>query len=134
MRLITTKKEDAEILTTALQYFAESLRMWEFEYNHNSIEYNKAKLKLIKQYSSGGVSLCQEDILAQTILEGKGIELIDENDSENIIIFNIKLFNDNFDKCDPMDILKLLDKNGDYDFYTTDAVLQCLIFGKVTYG
>ena len=134
MRLITTKKEDAEILTTALQYFAESLRMWEFEYNHNSIEYNKAKLKLIKQYSSGGVSLCQEDILAKTILEGKGIELIDENDSENIIIFNIKLFNDNFDKCDPMDILKLLDKNGDYDFYTTDAVLQCLIFGKVTYG
>jgi len=134
MKLILNAKEKNELLITALCSFGESLRVWEHEIEFEGFDYVNAKVKLIKQYSSREVSLCQEDVFAHMILKGKGIKIVDCEDEENIVLFDSRKFNQNISKCDASDIIKLLDDNGDYDFYNTDAVLQCLIFGEVTYG
>ena len=131
MKLTLNAKEKNELLITALQYFGESLRVWEHEIDYEGKDYVNAKVKLIKSKQN---SLCQEDVFACMILKGKGIKIVDCEDETNVVLFDIRKFNQNISKCDYSDIIKLLDDNGDYDFYTTDAVLQCLIFGEVTYG
>jgi len=131
MKLKLSAKEKNQLLVTALQYFGESLRVWEHQVDYENTDYINAKIKMIKNTES---LICVEDIYAYMILKGKGIKIVDCEDEENIVLFDFRKFNQNISKCDYSDIMKLLDDNGDYDFYNTDAVLQCLIFGEVTYG
>jgi hypothetical protein len=130
MKLTLTLQEKTDLLTTALQYFAESLQCWEYSYHHQTLDYQRARIRV----SKGGKSICQEDVLASCILHGKGIQIIDENDEMISVFLDRQLFDQNIDKCEPLDIIKILDENGDYDYWTTDAVLQCLFFGEVVYG
>lgn len=131
MKLILTLQEKTELLTTAFQYFAESLQCWEHQIDYENKDYKNAQVKLIKKRQS---SLCREDVFACIVLKGKGIKIIDCEDEDNVVVFNAALFNKNLPKCDPMEVIKLLDDNGDYDYYTTDSILQTLIFGEVIYG
>lgn len=130
MKLTLTLQEKTDLLTTALQYFAESLRVWEYDYYHNSLEYQKARIRVSKKIKG----ICQENVFCSIVLHGKGMTITDINDSEESILFNRERFDKNLGKCDPTEVLKLLSNDGDYDFYTTDSVLQCLIFGEVTFG
>jgi hypothetical protein len=130
MKLTLSQAEKFELLTTSLQYFTESLQVWEHLVYVDGKEYNKAKLKLIKNTKS----TCIEDIWAQMILHGKGITIIDEQDQDSRIQFDKNLFNKNLSNCNPSEIIKVLDDSGDYDFYTLDTILQSLIFGEAIYG
>jgi hypothetical protein len=132
MKIILNKKEKTELLVTCLQYFGESLRVWEYQYDHNFKHYNKAKERVNKIEQRK--SICQEDIFAEMILTGEGIILVDEQDSDNIRIFNKNLFNENLKKCSPTDIILLLSDDGNYDFTTTDNIFQTLVFGEIIYG
>lgn len=130
MKLTLSEKEKTELLVTAIQYLGESLQVWEHLIDLDDKEYKSAKVKLIKNTQLS----CQEDILAYMILKGKGITLVDDNDHDIKMLFDKKLFNKNFGKCNPLEVIKLIDDSGNYDFYTTDSVLQSLIFGEVMYG
>ena len=135
MRLILEYNEKYALIQTALQYFMESLSCWEHCAVIDGKDYQKAKKQLIKEnkYHSD-YTLCREDIWAQMILKGKGIKIVDDQDEEEFIIFDAKRFNKNLPLCEPINVMKLIDCNGDYDYYTTDDILQSLIFGEVIYG
>jgi hypothetical protein len=136
MKLILTPVEKDSLLTLALQYFMESLSCWEHFAEIDGTSYRKAKEQLQKKakYQHPLETICREDVWSQMILKGKGIKIVDEQDENEFIIFDAKLFNKNFAKCDILNVAKVLDGNGDYDYYTTDDILQSLIFGEVIYG
>lgn len=136
MKLILTSIEKESLLTTALQYFQESLQGWEHIAEIDGKTYRKAKEQLLKKkkYQHPDEQICREDVWAQMILKGKGIKIVDEQDDSEFVIFDAKRFNENIAKCESLHIVKLLDGNADYDFYTTDDILQSLIFGEVIYG
>jgi hypothetical protein len=130
MKLILTEKEKTELLTTCLQHFWESLSMWEHNAEYTDKQYRDARQAVLFNKTD----ICQEDVFCYIILKSKGLNIIDLEDEENIILFNSLLFNQNFDKCNYKDVINILNEDADYDFTTTDNVLQCLIFGEVIYG
>jgi hypothetical protein len=132
MKIIINKKEKTELLVTCLQYFNQSLEMWEYRWDCSNKDYKKAKEKLNKIEQRK--SICIEDVFTEMILNGGGIILVDEQDSGNVRIFNKTLFNENLKKCSPTDIILLLSEDGNYDFTTTDNILQTLVFGEIIFG
>ena len=141
MKLTLTLKEKRELLTTSLQHLNESLQMWEHSIEYTDKQYLKAKQMVIARQKTKaktdlliGDVICFEDVISEMVFGQSSLKFIDDEDQDNIIIFDLELFNKNIDKCDPMDIIKIIGDDADYDFYTTDNVLQCLIFGEVTFG
>jgi len=132
MKLILTTEEKTDLLTTCLQYFWQSLSMWEHEAHYTDKQYLRSKQMIIEK--KGVDTICQEDVLAHIILNGAGINIVDCEDEENKVCFNLAKFDENFDKCDPAEVIPILVGSSDYDFENTDNVLQTLIFGSVIYG
>lgn len=131
MKLILTTEEKTELLITALQYFYQSLSMWEHTAKYADKTYLQARQALENNVHS---TICQEDVYAQMILAGAGINIVDDEDPENCVLFNAEKFDENFDKCNPAEVISLINDSGDYDFTNTDNILQTLIFGEVVYG
>jgi len=125
MQLILTTTEKRELLTTCLQYFYQSLSMWEHTAKYADKTYLKARQMLI--------TTCREDVYAEMILAGAGINIVDDQDEDNCVLFNLEKFDQNFQACDAYEIIMLLLEK-DYDFTNADNVLQTLIFGEVVYG
>ena len=132
MQLTLDNKEKTILLENCLQYFWQSLSYWNFEAHYTESQYLRAKQKLFDN-NTGILNVCQENIFATLILHDEGIKIIDREDTENIVIFNAEVFNTNFDKCDPAEVISLINECGDYDYTNTDNVLQTLIFGEVIY-
>lgn len=134
MKLILTMKEKRELLTTSLQHLNESLQMWEHTLEYTTLQYSKAKQMVIARQKVKTESICYEDVICEIMLGNNVAKFIDDDDAENVVIFSLELFNENIDKCALLDIASIFDEQGNYDFTTTDNVLQCLIFGEVVYG
>ena len=130
MQLILTPIEKRELLTTCLQYFYQSLSMWEHTAKYADKTYLKARQTLATNVKT---TICIEDVLTEIILAGAGINIVDDQDEDNIVLFNLEKFDENFQACDAYEIIMLLLEK-DYDFTNTDNVLQTLIFGEVVYG
>jgi len=132
MQLILTTTEKRELLTTCLHTFQQSLHMWEYTAKYADKTYLEARQMLASNVSKN-MNICREDVYAEIILAGAGINIVDDQDEDNCVLFNLEKFDQNFQACDPYEIIMLLLEK-DYDFTNTDNVLQTLIFGEVVYG
>jgi hypothetical protein len=133
MQLTLDNREKTILLENCLQYFWQSLSDWNFEAQYTDKQYLRSK-KLILAGKPEILSLCQENVLAHIILHGAGIKIVDREDTEEIVIFNAEVFNKNIERCDPAEVISLINESGDYDYTNTDNVLQTLIFGQIIYG
>ena len=130
MKILLTDTEKRKLLTDSMQHLAESLSCWEFKIDFLGSNYDTAQQALKKNNAN---SICIEDILTEIVFGGFDLKFIDSENEENIFILDLNTLNENLDKCNPLDVINIVN-DGDYDFWNTDSTLQTLVFGEVVFS
>lgn len=139
MKLQITSQEKQVLLQICFGYLQECANMWGLHVVHSNGSYQSAKQHILSEIvNEKGMETSYrpsyEEILAQLIVDGHTLKFIDFKEGENSLTyaeFDINKFNENFDICNPIHIVKIL--SFDYTTNNVDEVLQTLIFGSVHY-
>jgi hypothetical protein len=130
MQIILTHDEKRKLFKESLQYLAESLQDWNFTLDFNRTEFEMAK-QILKRKSS---VVTYDELFTEMVFNNWELKFIDNEDEDNIIVFDLEQLNNNLILMNPFDVLNIINENGDYDYYIIDRVLQTFIFGDVVYG
>ena len=130
MQIILTHDEKRKLFKESLQYLAESLQDWNFTLDFNRTEFEMAK-QILKRKSS---VVTYDELFTEMVFNNWELKFIDNEDEDNIIVFDLEQLNNNLILMNPFDVLNIINENGDYDYYVIDRVLQTFIFGDVVYG
>jgi hypothetical protein len=130
MQIILTHDEKRKLFEESLQYLAESLQDWNFTLDFNRTEFEMAK-QILKRKSS---VVTYDELFTEMVFNNWELKFIDNEDEDNIIVFDLEQLNNNLILMNPFDVLNIINENGDYDYYVIDRVLQTFIFGDVVYG
>ena len=81
---------------------------------------------------------CIEDVWAKILLSGNSLKAIDQGDDEEAeYAINLSKFKKGINAMANENIealARILDNDGDADFYDYDSLIQCVIFGETIYG
>jgi hypothetical protein len=130
MQIILTTEEKRTLFEDSIQYLGQSLRDWEFEIDFEQEDYNKAKEQLKER--EGNYQFTYDLIFTEMLFAGFKLKFIDQEDENNIVVFDLEQFEKNLSLVNPIDIMLIVNE-GDYDYYVCDRVVQILIFGDVVY-
>lgn len=137
MNTVATIEEKLKIvylcLTTGLPYFVS----YGFTMEYDDTEYNKAHESLNEKGARGELTdtICVEDIQTEMLRLGYSLKFIDhEDEDEAETLLNLALIEANWDNVRIKDLADMDEETGNWDAETADCIMQCLLFGEITYG
>lgn len=132
MQIILDQTEKLEVihncLTTGMTYFPD----YGFSLDYNREDYKKAKASLIESGKPAD-EICLEDVQTEMLRMGFGLTFTDEeNDGEETKTLTLELIEQNWGKIPDKRVIEMV--LGDWDAETADVVVQCILFGEITFG
>lgn len=132
MQIILDQAEKMQVihkcLTTGMPYFPD----YGFLLEQNKEDYEKAKAALIESGMPVD-KIWLEDVQIEMLRMGFGLSFVDDiYDGSETKILTLELIEQNWDKVPMGRVVEIM--LGDWDAETADVIMQCILFGEVTFG